>query len=868
MWPGRRQRVRDELAFHRDRLIDDYVASGMDRRSAERRAFLQFGNVAAIEELSSDVRGRWWQDFVRDVHYAGRMLGRNPGFAAVALLSLALAIGANSAIFSLVNAVLLRPLPVEAPDRLVQITRLTPNGRAANVSYPLFEHLRDNLRSISGAFAHGTLSDSIVIDGDQEFVTADMVTGAYFQVLGLRPTSGRLLVPADDDLSASAPATVISDRYWQRRFGRSPSAIGRTFTMRGRVFTIVGVMPASFQSVRIGTAPDLVLPLELVIDEQQRREPTTNSLRLLARLKPGATIDQASAEAAVLWTSFIEPVAARVPGSLQSEVRNRRMGALPATDGINPFRDDLSLPLVILLGIVACILLLASVNLSGLLVARTAARQREISIRLAIGAGRGRLVRQLLTESLTLAVIGGTLGLILAGQLSSRLTSFFLDGRDLELSVAPDWRVVGFTAVVALGACVLAGLLPAIQAGHVNLNPALKEIRAQGRGRLSRTLVVVQVAISMVLVVGATLFVGSLAKLYAVDRGFDSDGVLILNVRSTAPYPPGRAPAVVNAIVDRLRRLPDVETASAAQLLPVSGNEWTRAIEFPADSSQPAKANTAFNVITPGYFATMRTAILAGRDFSDRDGPGPPPAVIVNQSFARQFFGEASPLGRRVTTLNVPYEIVGVVGDAVYTDLREDLKSTMYAPWTAADAQPANYKFLLRVSAGNPMRLAPDLDLVLREADPALRVSSAMPYSTLIERSMPAERILATLGGLFGVLAVVIAGIGMFAMLAFQVARRTNELGVRMVLGATRGSMIGMVLKDVVWMLVPGLVLGTAGALMLTGLARGILFGLTPTDPAVFAIAASILTMAAIAAAWFPARRASRVDPLIALRHE
>jgi predicted permease len=868
MWFSKRLRARDELSFHRDKLIEDYVTAGMDRRAAERRAFLEFGNMATIEETSRDVRGRWLEDFVKDLRYAFRTLRRSPAFTTVAVVSLALAIGANSAIFSLVNAVLLRPLPVDEPSRLVQITRLTPEGRAVNVSYPLFEHLRDNVRSISGAFVHWTANDSIVVDGEQEFVIADTVSGAYFDVLGVRPAAGRLLVPADDSLSASSPAAVISDRYWQRRFGRSPSAIGKTFRMRDRVFTIVGVMPPRFQSVRMGNAPDLVLPLLLVMNEEQRTAATNNSLRLIARLKPGATIEQVNAETPVIWKSFIEPLAAQIPGSLQSEMRSRQVGALPASDGINPFRDDLALPLMILMGIVVFILLLAAVNLSGLLVARGAARQREISIRLAIGAGRGRLTRQFLTESLVLASIGGGLGLILAGQLGTALAGFFLSGQELELSVAPDWHVVGFTAAVAVAACLVAGLLPALQAARANLNPALKEVRAHGHGRLSRVLVATQVAISMVLVVAATLFVGTLVKLYAVERGFDSTGVLIVNVRSTAPFPADRRVAVVRAVLDRLNQMPDVHSVTAAQHLPISGNDWTRSIELPADAARPGESKTAFNVIAPGYFATMGTAIRAGRDFNERDDPSRPPVAIVNESFARQFFGSQSPLGRRVTSLTVPYEIVGVVRDAVYTDLRDGVRGTLYTPFAYRDDQPANYKFLVRVAAGNPTRLAAELDRVLREADPALRVRSIMPYSTLVEQSIPAERILATIGGLFGVLALVIAGIGIFALLAFQVARRTNELGVRMVLGATRGSMIGMVLKDVAWMLVPGIALGAGAALMVTGLARGILFGLTPTDPTVFAIAASVLTLAAVAAAWLPARRASRVDPLTALRHE
>jgi predicted permease len=374
----------------------------------------------------------------------------------------------------------------------------------------------------------------------------------------------------------------------------------------------------------------------------------------------------------------------------------------------------------------------------------------------------------------------------------------------------------------------------------------------------------------MLLIVGATLFVGTLMKLYAVDRGFDGDGVLAIYLRSTGPVSDDRGALLVGEVVDRLATLPGVQAASAAVVLPVSGNDWTRPIELPVDAARPGESKTAFNAVTPGYFTTLSTRLVAGRDFDARDVRHGPPVAIVNESFARHFFGGASPLGRRVTSLKVSHEIVGVVGDAKYEDLREDFRWTMYIPAAQREdeQQPADYKYLVRVAGGDPARLASAAARLVRETDPGLQMQDAVTYATLINRSLPAERILATLGGLFGALALVIAGIGIFALLAFQVARRTNELGVRMVLGATRGAMVGMVLKDVAWMLVPGIALGAGAALMVTGLASGILFGLTPTDPMAFGIAAAVLAAAAAAASWFPARRASRVDPLIALRHE
>jgi predicted permease len=871
MWWSKRRdpRLGDEIRFHRDRLIEDHMAAGMDRTEAERRAFLEFGNVAQIEEACRDVRGRWREDLANDLCYAYRTLRRSPGFSAVAVLSFALGIGANAAIFTVINAVMLRTLPVKQPDRLVQITRLL-DGRPGLVSYPLFEHFRDNVKSISSAFAQGTSDQAIVIDGEDELVTADLVSGGYYIVLGIEPAAGRLLGPGDDVLSPSSPAAVISDRYWQRRFGRSPSAIGKSFTVRDRTFTIVGVTPPSYQGARPGRAPDLMLPLLMMMSDLQRREMGFNSLNLLARLKPGQTVEQTNAEVQVLYTSLLQSQAARAPEKERSEILRQRAVALSASDGFNPIRDSIAQPLLILMGIVGLILILACVNLSGLLLARAAARQREISIRLAIGAGRGRLVRQFLTESLVLAALGGGVGLAMAVWSSARLFTLFVGGRDVVLSVGPDWRVLAFTCAVSLLACCVAGLVPALQAVRANPNPALKEVRAHGHRRLGKALVVAQLAISMVLLVGATLFVGTLVKLHAVDRGFDSDGVLVVSVRTSRPYPAPRAKAVQRALLERLLTVPGVRSASAAAILPVGGSLWNRTVQVEGYAFRPDESEqVGFNVIAPDYFATLGTPLLSGREFDERDTDTSPKVAIVNESFARYFFGEGSALGRRVTNVNVTYEIVGVVRDAKYQDLRTGIINTMYIPWTQREGeQPSRYSYLARVVAGDPMRLVPGLDRVIREADPALRVRTARTYATIVDQSIVTERTMATLGGFFGVLALLVAALGMFGVLAFQVALRTNELGVRMALGASRRTMMGLVLREVVVMVVAGVSIGAGGALVLTGLARKMLFGLTPTDPSVFAVAASVLAVAAVLAGWLPARRASRVDPLVALRHE
>lgn len=867
----------EELGYHVERKTEEYLARGLDPIEARRRALLDLGGIERSKEECREARRvNWIHDLIQDTRYALRTLAARPGFTAVAIVTLALGIGANVAIFTLTNAILLRTLPVKEPERLVQIARIMPDGQPIGVSYPLYEYFRDHVQSISAASAHWSTTLAISVDGDEEFVAADLVTGTYYVALGLDPIAGRLLTPADDSLASATSAAVISERYWERRFGRSPAAIGMVVLIRDRAFTIVGVTPASFQSVRPGHAVDITIPqarlMDELVSEKTRRDPTTYWLSLIARLKPGATVDQANAEVQVLWSAFLQSVAAGAPEKERAEILSAHAGVLPAADGVNPLRYDHRRSLLILMGIVTLVLLQACVNLSGLLLARAAARQREISIRLAIGAGRGRLVRQFLTESLVLAAMGGALGLVAATWFSTLLVSMFTSGSTLALAVAPDGRVLAFTAAVSLVACLVSGLAPAVQAVRVDANPALKEVRAHGSGRLGRVLVVAQLAISMVLIVGAALFVGTLVRLYAVDRGFDSNGVLIVTLRSSRPYTEERGKAVKQALIERLRAVPGIRAASATRIVPVSGSLWTKDIQVEGHVVRSDEADSAgFNIIGPAYFATLGTPLISGREFDDRDHERSPKVAIVNETFARYFFGAGPALGRRVTvtSLGVTYEIVGVVRDAKYRNLRDSVLKTVYIPWmqTGGDG-PSHYVFLVRAAAGEPLQFAPMVERLVRDVDPGLHVRATYSYATLVDRSLVTERILATLGGAFGLLALVVASLGVYGVLAFQVARRTNELGVRMALGATRWAITRLVLNQVAWLVLAGIAIGAGGALLVTGLARNILFDLSPTEPGVFLVAALVLALAAALAGWLPARRAARVDPIVALRHE
>ena len=622
------------------------MAGGESEDEATRLALAEFreGNLLAqylapLQQAQAPLpitpgatTGHVCRDVGQDLRYTARVLRKQPVFTLAAVFTLALGIGANTAIFSLVNAVMLERLPVHEPDRLVQIGRIVQDvdGRARGpvpVSYPAYEHFRDNLTSVSGVFAQAPFGE--LVDGQDDLIKIDAVSGSYFSVLGIRPAAGRFFVAADDVPSPAHGVAVITDAYWQRRFGRRPDAIGTSLVIRQRVFTIVGVTPPAYAGAQSGRTTDLIVPLATMMTGNQRTNIGNTWLAVLGRLAPEASLTQASAEVAALFDGLLQANAPSTPAPRSAEVLRQGAGAFAAPGGFNPVRAAIAQPLLIVMGIVGLILVLACVNLSGLLIARGEARQREVSVRLAIGAARGRLVRQFLTESLVLALIGGAAGLAMAAWFSARLLNLFVNGRDVVLSVAPDWRVLTFTVLVSLATCVAAGLAPALRAVRVSVNPGLKHVRAHGRGRLGRALVVAQLAISMVLVVGATLFIGTLAKLYALDRGFEGDDVLVVNVTNSR-FPRDRAVAIQQDVLDRLRSLPGVRAASAAQALPVGGGLLERHVEVEGETAPANGLTVGFNPIAPGYFATLGTQVLSGRDFTDRDiRTGPKVAIVA-----------------------------------------------------------------------------------------------------------------------------------------------------------------------------------------------------------------------------------------------
>jgi predicted permease len=866
-------RLDAEILFHIETQIRDHIAAGMTPEEARRRARLAFGGPEQIKEECRDARGvRWLEDLLHDLRYASRTLRRSPAFTAVAILSLALGIGANTAIFSLIDAVMLRMLPVEEPARLVQITR-SWGTQPGSFSYPLFAQVRDHTRSFAGIFAQSDAGRrEIAFHGAPETVDTEIVSDSYYSVLGVTPVAGRVFTP-DDRAAGSAPVAVVSYAYWKRRFGLDPSVMGAVFTLHGAVFTIVGVTPPQFFGASPGHAPELTLPIRMEAQipggPSSPDDPHTNWLSVMARLKPQASLPQAAAEVRVAFENFIHAEAGSETDPRNKErILNQRIAVEPAGNGFDELRAEFSAPLAILMSIVGLVLLIACANLSSLLLARAAGRRREISIRLAIGAGRARLIRQFLTESLMLALLGGGAGVLLAQWFAAFLARMMANGGSLVLAVRPDLRVLAFTAGASLLACLLVGLAPAMHAARVNVTPGLKEVRLGGRRRLGSGLIVAQLAVSLLLLLGASLFVRTLINLYTVDAGFRRDGLLIFGINAEeAGYKGERLRNLQSQITSRLDALPGVASASTSMITMISGGGWNGDAQVAGYTPRPDEdILTDLNYVGPKYFRTMGTPLLAGREFDARDSASAssPAVAIVNQSFARHYFGSKSPLGQHVHDA----EIVGVVKDMKYVSLRESFPDTAYFAAAQADTPVSWHSYVVRAAAGDPMRLLPAIERSVRGIDRALRVTEPRTFVEQIDRSILNERMLALLGGFFGLLALIVASLGIFGVMAYQVERRTNEFGIRMALDARRGNLVWMVLREIALMLLAGMAIGLLAAMGVTRLAASMLFGLNATDPATFGIAALLLASATLAAGLLPALRAAKVDPMAALRND
>ena len=813
-------------------------------------------------------------DLHNDLRYALRTLRRSPGFTAIAILSLALGIGANTAIFSLIDEVLLKMLPVKDPGRLAVVNR----GRS--LSYPLYVDLRDRNQVFSGLLARSSWPLSITVGGATERVNGEIVSGNYFEVLGIGAVAGRTLTPEDDVKPGAHPVAVLSHGFWQRRFASDPAVIGRTLLVNGYPFTIVGVTPAGFYGTSVGSSPDLRIPMMM----KAAATPTWNGLDnrrsnwlgIMGRLKPGISVPQAEAALNVLYHQIRENELSgmsRVSEDQRKRYREASLTVEAGSHGFAGFANYFSQPLMVLMAVVGMVLLIACANLASLLLARATGRQKEIAIRLALGAGRAALVRQLLTESLLLALAGGVLGVLLSGWAAAALIAALPGAGPVPaLSVHPDWSLFGFALGVSLLTGMLFGLAPALRSTKPQLAPALKEEASAVAGAmrslvLRKALIVSQVALSVLLLAGAGLFTRTLRNLRGVDTGIDRASVVQLSVDPALNgYSRERAWSFYHELIEKVRRLPGVRSAALSDVAFLSGRRQTWGISV--EGYQPRSGENmepGVSVVSDGVFRTLGLPLLLGRDFTARDLDGPQRAAIVNETFARYYFGGKNPIGRRIGFRgDLDIEIVGLVKDGKYSDVKEKSQRFVYMPPGGMPAMPMT----LYVRAGDARGAIRAVRREVASLDATLPVYNVKTLEDQVDEMLAQERMVAWLSSFFGFLAALLAAIGLYGVMSYSVLRRTREIGIRVALGAERGRVLWLVLRETIELALIGLLIGLPAALALGRFVTGLLYGIAPSDAATLAGAALLMAAIALLAGLLPARRAMRVDPIVALRYE
>jgi putative ABC transport system permease protein len=874
-----------ELRDHVERQVADHVRAGMSESDARRKAALAFGGVERVKEDCRDARGtRWLEQLGQDICYGVRVLARAPVFTAVAVLSLALGIGANTAIFSLVNSLLIRSLPVRAPERLA----ILQNGSFTN---PIWEQVRARQSTLfEGAMAWGGETFDLAAGGPSQPVDGMWVSGGFFDVLGVPPILGRTFT-ADDDRrggGAAGAVAVISYRFWQRHFSGAVDAIGRPLTLNGVAYTVVGVSGPEFLGPVIGRSFDVAVPLgtePLVRGKESSLDGRSNWwLDIIVRLRHGQSAEEGARALNAVRPQIRQATLPDWPEDMLKQYLGDPFTFASATGGAPQFKNRYREPLIIIMVTVSLVLLIACANIANLMLARANARRHELSLRLAMGASQFRIARQLLTESLLLSGVGAVLGLILA-QWGSRLLVQQLTTHEeaVSLDLSLDWRVLVFTAAVAVTTALLFGVVPAFRAGRVEPSEALKEqgrtVAGERARMLGQPLVVLQVALSLVLVVGAGLFLRTFAKLTALDLGFDRDPLLIVKLDLQRG---GVAPDERLGIEERAQvaagSVPGVAHAALSNLTPVSGMGWNGGIEVPGGPRYSQRDMIVwFNAVSPGYFATYGTRLLVGRDFAPTDREGTPPVAIVNQAFVEKYISgdPAKALGRTVLLREPDHrdgkpvpslQIVGIVESAAYRRPQDGMEPTLYMPLPQAETKDWPSVFLtLRSNAGRPSLLVKSVAAALGRVD--RRVSLAfLPMTEQFQGKVVRERIIAILSGFFGGLALLLAGIGLYGVTSYGVSRRRTEIGIRMALGADAAAVIRLVLGRVAMLVGLGVLAGAALSLWAARFVGSLVYGLEPRDPLTLASAAVALAVVGAFAAWLPARRATRIDPLRVLR--
>jgi predicted permease len=879
---GRRNDVDDEIAAHIEEKTAELIDAGVPPQEARARARREFGNVGLISENSRSVWGwTWLERLAQDLRYGLRMLGRTPGFTAVAVLSLALGIGANTAIFGLLDVILFRMLPVESPEELRYVgVRWTPEVEkpALGLTYASFRMMRDANTTFRELAASGTFQyRDKSATGDGAWHDGQMVTGNYFSVLGVGAALGRVLGPADDVVEGTGrpdgiPA-VLNYAYWRRTLGSDPGVLGRQINLNGAWATVVGVAAPEFFGTVVGSSPDVFVPAlaqpsvsppENLLHDK----PNTSTTWIVAfgRLKPGVAEAQAQAELSVVAQQYRRSRMA--PADRDKPIASRVVFE-PASRGLSRLRERFSEPLQIVMALVGMVLLIACANLANLMLARTAARRKEIAVRLAIGAPRSRIVRQLLTESVLLALIGGAIGLAFALWGGRLLVRMLPPGPvPFTVDLAPDPRLLAFTFGLATLTGLLFGVAPALRETRAGMNAGLKRER---RFDLSRALVVAQIALAAPLVVGAGLFLGTLRNLVTLDAGFERQNMIQIRINPDgARVPRDQWPALYNQVLERVEAVPGVRAVSLANRgLMEEGQTASGPLSVPGYTFRAGeKRSLPETYISTDYFTASGIPLRLGRFFTPREEEGKLNVAVVNETMAKRYYPGRNPVGLYYEMGTAParrVEIVGVVADAKYNDLRQETPPMAYYPWRQVGT-PRLYGVMVRTH-GDAAAIAPALRQAIVSIHPDLFFLSRT-LTSQIDETLVRERMLARLSAFLGVLALLVACVGLYGVLSYGVTRRTAEIGIRVALGARPSGVAALVLRQTAVLVGIGIAAGVGLSLALTRVTETFLFGVKPNDPVVLAGGALALAAVSIAAAYLPARRASRVDPLIALHHE
>ncbi len=891
---GTERAMDEELDAFLEASAAEKRRNGLTPEDAARAARVEMGSVNSVKHR---IRSAAWEGVIenlwQDLRYSLRMLAKSPVFTLVAVLSLALGIGANTAIFSLMDVVMLRSLPVENPAQLVLFgdggevgsTGSLPSDASTLFSNPFYRSFVQKNQVFSGVAAinsvefgtHGSLAG-----GGHEMMRASLVSGAYFSVLGVNPERGRMLNDADDKTPGSGPVAVASYSWWQRH-GSDPSIVGKVARIEGTDYTIVGIAPRGFFGTTVGELPDFWIPLSM----EKEISPGWNglndkwfqSLYLVARLKPGVTPAQAAANTNLLFKQYVrsEYIGQSPSAKDLADLQQAHIELTSAARGLSHLRNKFSLPLEILIAIAGLVLLIACANLANLLLARSAARSREFAMRMAIGATRARIVRQLLTESLVLALLGAAVGVALAWRAGHLLLTMTSSNPQIAaMNVTPDLRVLGFTMLLTVLTAMLFGTAPALRATRLDLNGSLKQGRGAAapasRFSLARGLIVAQIALSLVLLAAAGLFLRSLANLTRVDPGFNKQNVLILGLDEYSAGLPldARLVHLQKQIEDRVQALPGVHAASFS-MFTFNQGEWSDPVSVQGVPRTPENSNNVlYNVVGNGFFSTMGLPLVAGRGFDQIDTSDSPKVAVINQTMAQKFFPNSSPIGHHFGMGDDPaqsgdIEIIGVVKNAKYVALQEQAEDAVYFPY----AQHVQYfgNFEVRYS-GEAGQIVPAVRRAIAEVNPNIPIASTSTLSDQVDESAANQRLIARLSAFFGLLAAFLVCIGIYGLLSYAVARRTSEIGVRMALGAKRASVRWLILREILVLVAVGIVIGVPLALEGNHLVVKLLYGLTPADPVSLLAAVAMLLVIAALAGYLPARKASLVEPNIALRCE